>query len=50
MKLTNEELKELKDLYKKELGLDVSDEEAIRHAEQLVNLLEIVYKPDAPME
>ena len=46
MDITPEELKELKELYRKELGMEVSDEEAIEHAEQLVNLLEVVYKPD----
>lgn len=50
MDLTPEELKELKELYKKELGLDVSDEEAIKHAEQFVNLLKVVYRPDDPTD
>lgn len=46
MDIAPEQLKELKGLYKTELGLDVSDEEAIKHAEQLINLLKAVYKDD----
>ena len=44
--LTHEELNELRELYKKEIGGEISDEDLIKHAEQLLNLLTIVYKPD----
>ena len=45
--LTSEELNELRELYKKEIGGDISDEDLIKNAEQLLNLLEVVYRNDA---
>ncbi|EKE22216.1 MAG: hypothetical protein ACD_7C00020G0024 [uncultured bacterium] len=41
---TDEQLKEFKELYKKEFGEDISDEYAIKIASQFVDLLEAVYK------
>lgn len=48
MNITSIELKKLKELYRNELGMEVSDKEAIKHAEQLINLLKITYRPDSP--
>lgn len=41
---TDEQLKEFKELYKKEFGEDISDEYAIEIASQFVDLLEAVYR------
>jgi hypothetical protein len=41
---TDKELKELKELYKKEFGEDISDEYAIEIASQFVDLMEVVYR------
>ncbi|MGW8185350.1 MAG: hypothetical protein ACWGHO_04555 [Candidatus Moraniibacteriota bacterium] len=41
---TDEQLKEFKELYKKEFGEDVSDEYAIKIASQFIDLLEVVYR------
>jgi hypothetical protein len=43
---TDKELKEFKELYKKEFGEDISDEYAIKIASQFIILLEEVYKSD----
>jgi len=42
--LTDEQLKEFKELYKKEFGENISDEYAIKIVSQFVDLLEVVYK------
>lgn len=46
---SKEELQEIKKLFKNELNLDVSDEEACQHTEQFLNLLLATYKetPDS---
>lgn len=41
---TDEQLKEFKEIYKKEFGEDISDEYATKIASQFVDLLEVVYK------
>jgi hypothetical protein len=41
---SNKELIRLRELFRKELGLEVSDEEASRHATQLVDLLRVTYR------
>ena len=43
--ITTEQLKEFKEIYKKEFGKDISDKEALESATQLGNLMRIVYKP-----
>ncbi len=43
--LPSEAIKKFKDLYKKKFGEDLSDEDASRHANNLVNLIKVVYKP-----
>lgn len=43
-KFTDGQLKEFKEIYKKEFGEDISDEYAIKIASQFVDLLEAVYR------
>lgn len=46
MNFTEEEIKELREIYKKEFGEDdISDEQLVENATQVINLLEAVYKP-----
>lgn len=41
---SKEEVQQIKKLFEDELNLSVSEEEASRHAEQLVDLLRIVFR------
>lgn len=43
---SNKQIKELQALFKKELGLEVSEKEASLYAKQLVDLICVVYKDD----
>lgn len=45
MSLPPEAIKEFKVLYKKEFGVDLSDEEATMRANNLVGLYDAVYSP-----
>lgn len=44
---SNEQLNQLRELFKKELGLEVSNEEACQYATQLIDLLRVTYR-DTP--
>ena len=44
--LPKEAIEEFKVLYKKHYGQDISDEEASRRANNLVNLYKLVYTPE----
>lgn len=44
---SNEQIKELQELFQEELGIDISEEEARKHATQFLNLLLVTYK-EAP--
>ncbi len=46
--LPTKAIEEFKVLYKKHYGLDISDQEASRRANNLVNLYKIIYSPVAP--
>ncbi|OGM99743.1 MAG: hypothetical protein A3B91_02410 [Candidatus Yanofskybacteria bacterium RIFCSPHIGHO2_02_FULL_41_29] len=48
--LPKEATEEFKVLYKKHYGQDISDEEASRRANNLVNLYKVVYSPAEPSE
>jgi len=43
-KFTEKQIQEIRSMFKKELGLEVSSEEACRHMLQLIELLLITYK------
>ncbi|MFA5232523.1 MAG: hypothetical protein WC410_02560 [Candidatus Paceibacterota bacterium] len=43
--ISEKALKEYKAIYKKEYGVDLSDEEALEQATKLLNLMKIIYKP-----
>ncbi len=43
--ISQEALKEYKEIYKKEFGKDISDAEALEQATRLLRLIEIIYKP-----
>lgn len=45
MAITVEDAAKFKELYKKETGKDISDEEAMKSITSLVNLLRIIYRP-----
>lgn len=45
MRLTEEDLKEFKRIYKKEFGEDISDKDALEKATRLIRLVKAVYKP-----
>jgi hypothetical protein len=42
---TKEAVAEFKEIYKKEFGVELSDEEATSKATGLLNLFDIIYKP-----
>lgn len=42
---SQEEIQQLKQLHKKEFGVEISDEQAIECAQMLLDLLTAVYKP-----
>ena len=41
---SSEQVNQLRELFRNELGLEVSDEEACRHATQLIELLRVTYR------
>ena len=43
--ISKEALDEFKMIWKKEFGTDISDEEALKRATNLLNLFKAVYKP-----
>lgn len=43
--ITNEQLEKYKQIYKKQHGKDISDQEAMEQATKLLRLLQLVYKP-----
>lgn len=45
MPLSKEAIEEFKEIYKKEFGEEISDQEALEKATKLLRLIEIVYKP-----
>lgn len=45
MSFTEEEIKKLKELYKREFGEDISDDRIAEMAGQVLDLLVAVYKP-----
>jgi hypothetical protein len=45
MKFTKEQLDEFKQIYKKEFGKEISDEEALEMATDLINLFKVIYRP-----
>lgn len=45
MPITEEDVKKFKELYKKETGKDISDEEALDSATSLVEMIRLIYKP-----
>jgi hypothetical protein len=45
MPITREDVKKFKELYKKETGEDISEEEALDSVTSLVEMVRLVYKP-----
>ncbi|MBU3922995.1 hypothetical protein KJ684_02035 [Patescibacteria group bacterium] len=45
MKLSKEAIDEYKDIYKKEFGEEISDEEAKEQGTKLLSLFKIIYRP-----
>lgn len=45
MQFATQQLNEFKELYKKESGKDLTDQEALDMATKLVNIVRLVYKP-----
>lgn len=45
MPITKEDAARFKELYKKETGEDISDEEALECATSLVEMIKLIYKP-----
>ncbi len=45
-KFTEKQIQEIRSMFKKELGLEVSSEEASKHASQLIDLLRVTYRRD----
>ena len=45
MPITEKDVAKFKELYKKETGKDISDEEALECATSLVEMIKLVYKP-----
>ncbi len=43
--ISKKALEEYKVIYKKEFGKDISDQEALEQAVNLLNLMNIIYKP-----
>ncbi len=50
MSLTKAQLKKYRELYKERFGFDISKEEACEKAENLVRMVELVYKPMTKQE
>lgn len=50
MSLPQEAIKEFKGLYKKQYGVELSDQEASRRANNLFNLYKVTYMPDSIIE
>jgi hypothetical protein len=48
--LPKEAIQEFKELYKKRYGVELSDQEASRRANNLVNLYKVTYMPDLIIE
>ena len=46
--LPKEAIKEFQQIYRQEFGVDLSDEEAQRRADNLVNLYKFVYEESEP--
>jgi hypothetical protein len=45
MALSKEAIKEFKEIYFKEFGEEISDQEAREEAESLISLFKIIYRP-----
>lgn len=43
--ISKEHLEKFKEIFKKEFGKEISDEDALEQATKLLRLVEIVYKP-----
>lgn len=43
--ISKEHLEKFKEIYKKEFGKEISDEDALEQATKLLRLVEIIYKP-----
>ena len=43
--ISEKELKKFKAIYKKEFGIELSDQDALESATKLLRLVEIIYKP-----
>ncbi|MCK9578217.1 hypothetical protein M0R01_01830 [bacterium] len=43
--ISEKALKEFKAIYKKEIGIDLSDKDALESATKLLNLMKAIYKP-----
>lgn len=54
MSLSDKAIKEFKEIYYKEYGKDISDEEAQEIGQRLISLFKIIYRPipgkDIPLE
>lgn len=45
MELSKQAIKDYKEIYKKEFGEEISDEEAREQGARLLNLFKIIYRP-----
>lgn len=45
MSISKEALEKFKEIYRKEYGKDISDEEALKQATSLLRLMKIIYRP-----
>ena len=45
MPITEKDVAKFKELYKKETGEDISDEEALSSVASLVEMIKLIYKP-----
>jgi hypothetical protein len=43
--ISEKELKKFKEIYKNRFGKDISDQEALKSATNLLNLMKLIYKP-----
>jgi len=54
MSLSDEDIKELKELYVREFGKTISDKEATEMGQRLVSLFKVIYRPipgkDVPID
>jgi hypothetical protein len=45
MRLTEQDIKELKEIYYREFGKSISDEEAQEMGQRLISLFKVIYRP-----